>query len=255
MVTKLLEGLENKGHIIFFDNYYSSIKLFEALTEANFGVTGTWNKGRRSFPAAIRKKNTKKGDIITFVKNNLMIAIWHDKKPVHIMSNIFGSNLIDFENRRGKQMKKPEAILEYNKCKHGVDKVDQMLAYSSFNRRCYKSWQKILFYLHDTTINNISILYYAANPEVKSNSKNLDLRLSIINEFRSVLSLSQKSVRRHLVNKDPDGKSKECAECQKRRLTEINVIKNVTRTIYICETCRIHLCPDSCFKIYHNNMN
>ena len=183
MVTKLLEGLENKGHIIFFDNYYSSIKLFETLTKANFGVTGTWNKGRKSFPAAIRTKSTKKGDVITFVKNNLMITIWHDKKPVHIMSNIFGSNLIDFENRRGKQMKKPEAILEYNKCKHGVDKVDQMLAYSSFNRRCYKWWQKILFYLHDTTINNISILYYAANPEVKSNSKNLDLRLSIINEF------------------------------------------------------------------------
>ena len=66
MVTKLLECLENKGHIIFFDNYYSSIKIFEALTEANFGVTGTWNKGRRSFTAAIRKKSTKKGDVITF---------------------------------------------------------------------------------------------------------------------------------------------------------------------------------------------
>ena len=36
MVLKLLEGLENKGHIIFFDNYYSSIKLFEVLAETNF---------------------------------------------------------------------------------------------------------------------------------------------------------------------------------------------------------------------------
>ena len=53
VVLKLLEGLENRGHHVYMDNYYSSPRLFQNLRHLGFGACGTVRTNRRGVPEAI----------------------------------------------------------------------------------------------------------------------------------------------------------------------------------------------------------
>ena len=52
VVLKLLEGLEDRGHHVYTDNYYSSPALFGDLRHLGFGACGTVRKNRRGLPDA-----------------------------------------------------------------------------------------------------------------------------------------------------------------------------------------------------------
>ena len=62
IVTDLVTGLENKGHKLYTDNYYTSIDLALALMEKQIGLTGTIRSNRRRLPENIMKiKKIEKG--------------------------------------------------------------------------------------------------------------------------------------------------------------------------------------------------
>ena len=43
VVTKLVDGLEKQGFVVYIDNFYSSPVLFEELVKQGFGAVGTIN--------------------------------------------------------------------------------------------------------------------------------------------------------------------------------------------------------------------
>jgi hypothetical protein len=63
-------------------------------------------------------------------------------------------------SRGAHQKTKPSAVLDYNKCKIGVDKSDQMLSYYSFQRKSVKWWKKLFFHLFDLALVNAHILLW-----------------------------------------------------------------------------------------------
>ncbi len=50
VVLKLVEGLEQKGHHLYCDNYYTSPTLFSSLRALGFGVCGTGHGDRKRMP-------------------------------------------------------------------------------------------------------------------------------------------------------------------------------------------------------------
>jgi hypothetical protein len=58
---------------------------------------------------------------------------------------------------------KPSAVLDYNKYKTGVDRLDQMLSYYSFERKTIKWWKKFFFHLFDLVVVNAHILHNKTN--------------------------------------------------------------------------------------------
>ena len=52
---------------------------------------------------------------------------------------------------------KPSAVLDYNKHKIDVDRLDQMLSYYSFKRKAIKWWKKLFFSLFDLVVVNSHI--------------------------------------------------------------------------------------------------
>ena len=61
VVTKLVDGLEKQGFVVYIDNFYSSPVLFEELVKQGFGAVGTINPTRENFPKSLapQKKNQK----------------------------------------------------------------------------------------------------------------------------------------------------------------------------------------------------
>ena len=53
----LLVGLENRGHIVVLDNFFSSIPLFVDLLGKDTYATGTVKANRIGLPTALAKKS------------------------------------------------------------------------------------------------------------------------------------------------------------------------------------------------------
>ena len=47
VVLELTKGLQNRGHHLFCDNYYTGVPLFSSLRELGFGACGTLRVNRR----------------------------------------------------------------------------------------------------------------------------------------------------------------------------------------------------------------
>jgi hypothetical protein len=57
VVTGLMEGLENKGHVVVMDNYFTSVGLFEELAQKGIYATGTMWANRIGVPPSFKNKN------------------------------------------------------------------------------------------------------------------------------------------------------------------------------------------------------
>ena len=81
VVLKLLEGLENRGHHVYMDNYYSSPSLFQHLRRLGFEACGTVRTNRRGVPEEIKAK-LQKGEIVSkMIDDDVMALKWMVSAP------------------------------------------------------------------------------------------------------------------------------------------------------------------------------
>ena len=90
VVYKLLDGFANKGHRLFMDNFFTSFNLISELETRMIGVSGTLRKNRKNIPKRISKDKVKKGEILAFRMNNVMVFTWCDKRCVRFITNLTG---------------------------------------------------------------------------------------------------------------------------------------------------------------------
>jgi hypothetical protein len=69
------------------------------------------------------------------------------------------SLLGEMVNRGDPPIQKPDCVLAYNANMGGVDRSDQMVSYSSFDRRTLKWWKKVFFHVLGLAVLNAYILY------------------------------------------------------------------------------------------------
>nr|XP_023022033.1 piggyBac transposable element-derived protein 4-like [Leptinotarsa decemlineata] len=62
VVKNLLKGMEEKHHVIYFDNYLTSVQLLEDLKTKNIHAFGTVNPSRRLLPNFKPDKLLKRGE-------------------------------------------------------------------------------------------------------------------------------------------------------------------------------------------------
>ena len=153
--------------------------------------------------------------------------------------------------------KKPKAIQEYNHAMGGVDKADQMGVYYSFQRKSFKWWKKVFFWLLEVSVVNSYILYKETTPTRPDS--HLAFRRQLIRQLVSHLDFSERPwpgrhrVRDSLERLQPgkhflsSGKRRDCAVCSDRS----GGMRHMTT--YFCQTCSDHLPlhPDKCFEHYH----
>ena len=59
VVKKLTEGLKDKHHHVFFDNYFTSFRLLEDLEKDGIYGCGTARRDRKEFPASLKNPGLK----------------------------------------------------------------------------------------------------------------------------------------------------------------------------------------------------
>jgi hypothetical protein len=174
VVMGLMEGLENRGHVVMMDNYFSSVGLFEELASKGIYATRTMRTNRIGLPAVL--KDTK-----TFNRNEqghmdwrmhegrgMSTVLWKDKRPVLLLSTSaapigFPCVPVHVVPRRSGSVREMvfsnPMHVEYTTHMRGVDVADQLRASYSSQTRSHKWWHRVWNFLLDVTVVNMYIMY------------------------------------------------------------------------------------------------
>ena len=270
VVETLTDKLAGKYYHIYFDNFFSSITLFQSLARKKLYGCGTMVTNRKGFPTELKTKMKKKGslrrgDCEVVQSGNIVISLWQDTRPVLCIYNNAQPTDTVTVSRKQKNgstiyIPCPKAIKMYNTYMGGVDLNDQLRRYYNFNMKSRKSYKYIFFFLFQLAITNSYILC--------KQYSNLDIRC--IKKFREVLAMeligtynSRKRAGRpsaSSVSKKPSlshfpmrgaEKTHRCHYCSHTR-------KKRRETIWHCRECNLFLChkgeENDCFYMYHKNL-
>ncbi|XP_064486010.1 piggyBac transposable element-derived protein 2-like [Ornithodoros turicata] len=138
-VLSLLTGAEippNSGYKIFFDNYFTSVKLLEHLSEMGYCATGTVRENRVDGCPLKPKSQVKKLERASYdyrTRKNVLVVRWIDNSVVTVATNYDGTDVgatkrWSREERKQATVPQPKVVAHYNKGMRGVDNIDQQVA-------------------------------------------------------------------------------------------------------------------------------
>ncbi|CAG5029382.1 unnamed protein product [Parnassius apollo] len=140
VVKKLLAiCTDPRAHVVYFDNFFSSIQLLIDLKSQGFRATGTVRENRIKKCPIMTKKEMKKKDRgfsdYCFDKNNDVLYVkWHENNVVSLLTNFDSVEPLVKTNRYSKKEKAEVAVNQpmlfhnYNKNMGGVDKHDWLIS-------------------------------------------------------------------------------------------------------------------------------
>jgi hypothetical protein len=156
-VLQLVRRMENKGHKIYMESYFS----FFLISEIERLVLVVVRHNRKDMPANFGPKQLKlkKGDIVSKVRDNLTAICWKGKRVVYMLSNIHPSPANgNFLDEHGNATK-PYIVEQYNTHMGHVDKSDRMSNTYSICRRTWKWTKKLFFHFLDLSVLNAFLLH------------------------------------------------------------------------------------------------
>lgn len=168
VVHELTRNFTGKNHHVFYDNFFSSVKLAEDLLEDDIYSCGTARANRKEFPKDLavsnpRVKRLRQGEALFLRKNNVVATAWKDKKVVHFIStqsNPTGNDTVNRKQRDGTIIEVPSVpvVKSYNNSMGGVDFHDQLRGYYAIGTKSRKWWRYLFWFCVDLSIVNSFIL-------------------------------------------------------------------------------------------------
>ena len=133
----------NRGYVLFADNFYCSVPLFQYLISVGINAVGTVRENSSSFPRVMKNrqswgKKLDKGTIryisIVEKQNDVLFVKWVDRNVASVPSTYRSANNYDYCTRNTKvdgshkkvKVLRPKCISDYNQDMNGVDLSDQM---------------------------------------------------------------------------------------------------------------------------------
>jgi hypothetical protein len=141
------------------------MKLSDTLLSRKVTYLGTVRKNRRFLPPVILniKDREVHSSVFAFHDNTTLVSYVPKKnKNVVLLSTQHHSAEVHEE----REDRKPEIILEYNRTKAGVDRVDQMIRTYSCQRKTRRWPMKLFHNLLDIAAFNAAVIFFSTNPEV-----------------------------------------------------------------------------------------
>lgn len=275
VVVSLLKVIENpSSHRVFFDNFFSSYKLFSFLGERHIYATGTIRDNRISdckleSTNTIKKRERGCFDYRFDSKSKSCVVRWNDNSVVTLITNNISINPVQPVKRYDRKLKKeinipqPLVIKEYNKYMGGVDLHDNGIANYRIRVRGKKWWWPLFINSVDSVIVNVWKLYKMTHPKItqlevrsylvmalmkteeitkNANNKSEINRVSNQGRGRPTGTELPDEIRRdrvgHVISRHPEKARKRCRQCK-------------SQTVFMCEKCKVHL-HSICFVSFHN---
>lgn len=247
VVKQLLEGYLGKGHILYIDNFYTSVSLAEYLLSENTGMVGTLRANRRGNPKKMLSRKLKTGNAIWKRKGKVIVTKWKDKRDVTMISNCHKHEMITMTPRRGEQKLKPKCVLDYNAHMSGIDRADQMMSYYSSPRKTVKWYRKVFFHLIDICLWNACFIY---KKSLQSKTTLLEFRDAVLLDLLkpNPIKAPTTDFQSHHYPAENTGEKntmKRCRWCSKQHIRK--------RSKYHCPQCEDQpgLCIVPCFRDWH----
>ncbi|KAK9695841.1 Transposase IS4 [Popillia japonica] len=192
---------EPTKHVVFFDNYFSTIHLMSRLTQNGVRATATIRVNRLAKCPLEASKSIAKQQRGTFDYqfdkcNDLLVVRWVDNNVVNIISNYDTIEPLQKVKRWSKRQKQfidvsqPLLYKTYNNRMGGVDLSDQSVTTYRIGIRCKKWWWVLFTYMPDLAMTNVWKVYLlVSNNKIsqleftsKSNQSGLPCVLNNLND-------------------------------------------------------------------------
>lgn len=210
IILQLCETVPNQiNHKLFFDNYYTTIKLLVELYKLGIFATGTIRSNRLSDAVLKNEKELSKDGrgsmdhrVAEIEGVELCITRWYDNNVVNCLSTLHGCHPINLVQRWSPkektylQITQPHVIKSYNQYMGGVDLIDMLISLYRIDVRCQKYYHKIIFHLMDLSVVNAWLLYRRHCSQVNVPKKNI---MSLLSFRISIAESLLKSVQQPLV--------------------------------------------------------
>lgn len=274
VVQTLLQGYENKGHVLFVDNFYSSVGLFDALRLNNIGACGTVRANRKGLPMEMRRMKIKRGELPVIWHNDdktMLACTWQNTGKVNMLSTVgdYGTKEGTIRSKKGdRKVDKPSVQVLCNKYMGGVNLFYQLCSTYPFNRRSRKWYQALWHFIIEVALINSHICYNIQNPTKKLNQR--AFRKKVVTGMleghslnhsrrcrRNEEPLETRLTERHFISHSEDKKMKpNCIVCTILPSQCSKKGKGACKrkqTTYFCKDCPSNppLCITPCFKVYH----
>lgn len=262
LVDVLQREYEDRKFSLYFDNFFTSLRLLDELQARGHGATGTIRSNRvEKCPVSNTKTFSKqrRGSEEHFLdeEGQIILVRWCDNGVVSIASNQHGLQPIKRVERYCASEKKkiivqmPKLISKYNENMGGVDRVDENIEHYRISVRGKKWYFPILTYLFNVCANNawlfarqggynddlLTFTRSIAQAWLKQygNPPKNDRRLS----FASAIGVEKRfdNIGHFIAESNPKIRQR-CKTC-------------LSNSIYFCVKCDVFLHP-KCFLDYHS---
>lgn len=162
----------NKNHMVYFDNFYTSLPLVVYLAQKGIHSLGTVRRVRIpncKLPLEHELKKTVRGTSFECVTNiegvDVSAVVWKDNKCVTLLSSFVGKEPVSNVTRYDRKQKCttniecPSVIVKYNKHMGGVDLLDSLIGRYKIKIRTKKWYMRLFYHLVDVAVINGWILY------------------------------------------------------------------------------------------------
>lgn len=257
-VMRMLQGYEDKAHILFTDNWFTSPALLLALQQKGVRLCGSVRRNRKGMPAIAEAdvRALNRGEWIQRQKGDMTLAVWRDQKVMWLLYNHCSPEetaSLDRWNDAGRKVSVgcPRAIRDYFYGARSVDVLSQLHYAYLPGRKAQRSWPRLAWWLLDMCVINAFKLWSRG----QQHPGQLRFREELMLELLKQLPPEQKPQR---ASRRPDpaespakdhyslltNVDRDCLQCSDR-----GGIRK--RTNFICAACEVHVCCGECFSLWH----
>lgn len=194
IVVRLTNTVQKfQHHIIYFDNFYTSVPLMVYLRAKGIYSLGTVRPNRipnSKLPCDNIIKDKPRGFSTEFVGSSYGVTIskvlWKDNRAVRLLSTYVGvqpfergiksgvakTPRYDRKSKKYVEIDCPQIIREYNAHMGGVDLMDGLIGRYHIKAKTRDSATRIFYHLVDMAVTNAYILYRRISNNEKRNPKN-----------------------------------------------------------------------------------
>ena len=257
-VMRMLHGYEDRAHILFTDNWFTSPAILLALQQRGIRLCGSVRRNRRGMPAIPEAdvRALQRGEWIQRQQGDATVAVWRDQKTMWLLYNHCSPTeaaSLERWNDAGRKVSVgcPRAIRDYFYGARSVDVLSQLhYAYLS-GRKAMRAWPRLAWWLLDMCVINAFKLWSRGQQHPGQLRFREELMLELLKQLPEDQRPHRASRRPHAANclaKDhyPDRlpADRDCAQCSQRG-------QRRQRSSFICHACGVHLCIGDCFAEYH----
>jgi hypothetical protein len=257
-VMRMLQGYEDRAHILFTDNWFTSPALLLALQQKGIRLCGSVRRNRKGMPAISDAEVSAlgRGEWIQRQKGDATVAVWRDQKTMWLLYNHCSPTEAASLERWSDAGRKvsigcPRAIRDYFYGARSVDVLSQ-LHYSYLpGRKAMRAWPRLAWWPLDMCVINAFKLWSKG----QKHPGQLRFREELMHELLQQLPADVRP-REHGAHPPPPHaaaaihsselapRERDCKHCSHRP-------GNRKRTNSICSACQVHLCLGQCFRTYH----